>query len=139
MGGPAAARLVSARPASMVASPGGRARVCDGGGVLRRCHTVDLTPAELAAARALLDLSFRDFSDHDWDHSLGGAHALVVEEGRLLAYGTLVDRELQHGGWRLRCGYVEAVAVHRDHRRRGLASTVMAALEELARRTTCSR
>lgn len=100
--------------------------------MLRRCHTAELTSAELAEARALLDRSFHDFSDHDWEHSLGGPHALVVEEGRLLACGTLVTRELWHCGAPLRCGYVEAVAVHPDHRRRGLGSVVMAALEELA-------
>ena len=100
--------------------------------MLRRCHTADLTAAELVEARDLLDRSFDDFSDHDWAHSLGGLHALVVEEGRLLAYGTLVSRELWHRGSSLRCGYVEAVAVHPNHRRRGLGSVVMAALEERA-------
>ncbi|CAI9418842.1 Aminoglycoside 2'-N-acetyltransferase [Nocardioides sp. T2.26MG-1] len=100
--------------------------------MLRRCHTAELTASELAGARALLDLAFRDFTDHDWAHALGGMHALVVEEGRLLAHGSLVARRVHHGGWSLRCGYVEAVAVHPDARRRGLASQVMASLEELA-------
>ena len=100
--------------------------------VTRRCHTAELTPAELAEARALMGLAFDDFTDHDWGHALGGVHALVVEDGSLVAHGSLVARRLLHQGRSLRCGYVEAVAVHPAARRRGLASVVMTSLEELA-------
>jgi aminoglycoside 2'-N-acetyltransferase I len=41
-------------------------------------------------------------------------------------------RRLLHGGRALRAGYVEAVATAATHRRRGVGSTVMSALEELA-------
>jgi aminoglycoside 2'-N-acetyltransferase I len=100
--------------------------------VTRRCHTAELTAAELAQVRALMRLAFDDFTDRDWTHALGGMHALVVEDGRLVAHGALVMRRLLHEGRSLRCGYVEAVAVRPDARRRGLGTTVMAALEELA-------
>ena len=100
--------------------------------MLRRCHTAELTAAELADVRALLDVAFGDFTDHDWGHALGGLHAVVVEDGRVLAHGSLVMRRLLHQDRSLRCGYVEAVAVHPAARRRGLASAVMASLEELA-------
>jgi aminoglycoside 2'-N-acetyltransferase I len=101
-------------------------------GVTRRCHTAELTAAELAEARSLMDLAFGDFSDRDWTHALGGMHALVVDDGRLVAHGSLVMRRLVYDGRSLRCGYVEAVAVHPDVRRQGLGNAVMAALEELA-------
>lgn len=99
---------------------------------VRRCHTAELTAAELAEARALMDVAFDDFTDHDWDHALGGIHAFAAVDGRIVAHASLVMRRLLVGGRALRCGYVEAVAVHPEHRRRGLGSAVMAALEELA-------
>jgi aminoglycoside 2'-N-acetyltransferase I len=100
--------------------------------VTRRCHTAELTSAEIAGCRALMGVAFDEFTDQDWDHALGGTHALVVDAGQVLAHGSLVMRRLLHGDRSLRCGYVEAVAVHPEHRRRGLGSQVMDALEDLA-------
>ena len=42
-------------------------------------HTADLDAATLSAARALLYDVFDDMTDHDWEHALGGVHALVWE------------------------------------------------------------
>ncbi|MBI2242835.1 MAG: GNAT family N-acetyltransferase [Nocardioides sp.] len=97
-----------------------------------RCGTDELSAVELVDTRALLDAAFTDFSDHDWSHALGGVHALAVEEGRVLAHGSVVPRRLLQGGHPLHCGYVEAVAVRPDVQRRGLGSAVMAVLEDLA-------
>lgn len=94
--------------------------------------TADLTGAERAEIRALLDLAFDgEFGDEDWDHALGGVHFLVSEDGMLVAHGAVVQRRLLHEGRSLRCGYVEAVAVHPGRRRRGLGSVVMAAAERV--------
>ncbi|MEU3741035.1 GNAT family N-acetyltransferase [Streptomyces sp. NPDC032198] len=100
---------------------------------LRTAHTCDLDPAELRAARALMDEAFDgDFSDHDWDHGLGGMHALVHDgSGLLLAHGSVVQRRILHNGRSLRIGYVEAVAVRPDRQRQGLGGQVMAALEQV--------
>jgi aminoglycoside 2'-N-acetyltransferase I len=93
-------------------------------------HTARLDAGTLGAARALLDEAFGgEFGDDDWEHALGGLHALAFEATRLVAHGAVVQRRVLHGGRALRCGYVEAVAVVPDRRRRGLASTVMAELE----------
>ncbi|MEV4501890.1 GNAT family N-acetyltransferase [Streptomyces klenkii] len=101
---------------------------------IRTAHTSDLTSTELAAIRALMDHAFEgDFSDDDWDHTVGGMHALAWEDGELIGHGSLVQRRLLHGGRALRTGYVEAVAVRADRRRRGVASAVMAALERILR------
>ncbi|WP_220451302.1 GNAT family N-acetyltransferase [Nocardioides dongkuii] len=97
---------------------------------LRR--TAELVPAQLDEVRAFLDDAFGDFSDDDWRHALGGRHALVHEDGVLVAHGSLVPRRLLAGGRSLRTGYVEAVAVRPDRRRRGHGGAVMAALEALA-------
>ena len=95
-------------------------------------HTAILGARVLAEARRLMDACFDDFADADWSHALGGMHAVVVDAGVLVAHGSLVQRRLLHGDRSLCCGYVEAVAVHPDHRGRGLGHTVMVALESLA-------
>lgn len=98
--------------------------------MLRTGHTADLAPAELAAARGLLDSAFDDgFSDEDWEHALGGIHVLVHDDTGLLAHGSVVMRRALHRGRWLRVGYVEAVAVRADARRRGLGGQVLGALE----------
>jgi aminoglycoside 2'-N-acetyltransferase I len=103
-----------------------------------RAHTVDVTPADLAAARALMDEAFADlpederFGEEDWEHALGGQHVLVHDGDRLVGHGALVMRRLLHGGRALRAGYVEAVATAASHRRRGVGSAVMEGLEALA-------
>jgi aminoglycoside 2'-N-acetyltransferase I len=79
---------------------------------LRIAHTADLEPATLDATRALLEAVFEDnFSDDDWDHSLGGLHALVWEGAELIGHGSVIQRRLLHRGRTLRTGYVEAVGV----------------------------
>jgi aminoglycoside 2'-N-acetyltransferase I len=97
-------------------------------------HTADLDSAVLEAARALLDEAFgSEFTDHDWDHARGGLHALVWEGDELIAHAALVQRRLLHGGRALRAGYVEAVAVRADRRRRGHAGAMMETLERVLR------
>lgn len=99
---------------------------------LRTAHTYRLSPAELAEIRALMDDAFEgDFGDKDWDHALGGIHALVRDEKGLAAHGSLIMRRVLHGGHSYRVGYVEALAVRADRRRQGLGSRVMAELERM--------
>ncbi|MGW3729075.1 GNAT family N-acetyltransferase, partial [Streptomyces sp. NPDC000851] len=95
-------------------------------------HTADLTPADLRAARALLDAAFDgDFTDEDWEHGLGGMHALVHDDAGLAAHGAVIMRRVRHRDRWLRVGYVENVGVRPDVRRTGLGSQVMAALERV--------
>ncbi|MFF4900714.1 GNAT family N-acetyltransferase [Streptomyces sp. NPDC001068] len=102
---------------------------------LRLAHTADLDPADLRAARALLHDAFDgDLTDADWEHGLGGVHALVHDGAGLAAHGSVVMRRARHRGAWLRVGYVEAVAVRADARRRGLGGQVMAALERIVDR-----
>ncbi|MEU3724224.1 GNAT family N-acetyltransferase [Streptomyces sp. NPDC031705] len=96
----------------------------------RLAHTSQLGPATLAGIRALLDGAFEgDFGEEDFEHALGGMHALVYEDGVLVAHGSVVQRRVLHQGRSLRTGYVEAVAVRADRRRRGIGGAVMAGLE----------
>ena len=97
-------------------------------------HTADLDPASLAAARDLLYEVFADeMTEEDWDHCLGGMHALVWEDEELVAHGAVVRRQLIHDGSTLRTGYVEGLAVRGDRRRRGLGGAVLTELERVVR------
>jgi aminoglycoside 2'-N-acetyltransferase I len=102
---------------------------------LRLARTAELDVTELRHARELLELSFEgDFSDQDWEHALGGVHVLASRGGMLVGHGSLVERRLLYAGLELRAGYVEALAVHPDQRRRGIAQRIMDVLEgEIAR------
>jgi aminoglycoside 2'-N-acetyltransferase I len=72
-------------------------------------------------------------TEHDWEHALGGVHALAYEDGELVGHASVVQRRLLHAGRALRTGYVEGVAVRADHRRRGLGGALMAELERVIR------
>lgn len=100
---------------------------------LRTTHTAGLTRAERTEIRSLLDDAFEgDFSDTDWAHTLGGLHVLAHDDddGTLLAHGAVVQRHAVHDGRTLRVGYVEAVAVRADKRRRMIGTLVMDILEQ---------
>jgi aminoglycoside 2'-N-acetyltransferase I len=100
---------------------------------VRTAHTAELDAASRSAARALLDVVFEDMTDHDWEHALGGVHALVWDKDELIGHSSLIQRRLMHGGRALRTGYVEGVAVRADRRRRGHGAAMMEALENVAR------
>ncbi|MFJ9899028.1 GNAT family N-acetyltransferase [Streptomyces sp. NPDC091280] len=99
---------------------------------MRTAHTADLTPADLRAVRVLLDAAFAgDLTDQDFEHGLGGVHALLADEDGLVAHGSVVMRRVRHRGRWLRVGYVEGVGVRPDARRRGYGGQVMAELERI--------
>ena len=96
-------------------------------------HTGQLPAGDLDAARALLqDVFAGELTDDDWEHCLGGLHALLWDGDGLIGHAALVARRLLHTGRALRTGYVEGVVVRADVRRRGHAGTLMAALEQVA-------
>ncbi|MFK0296067.1 GNAT family N-acetyltransferase [Streptomyces sp. NPDC090442] len=100
---------------------------------VRVVHTADLDTATLNAARILLYDVFDDMTAEDWEHALGGLHALVHENGELIGHAAVVQRRLLHNGRALRCGYVEGVGVRADHRGRGHGAALMSALEPVIR------
>jgi aminoglycoside 2'-N-acetyltransferase I len=96
-------------------------------------HTSSLDATRLHAIRRLLDDAFLVFDDDAWEHCLGGMHATIWEGGEVVAHASVVQRRLLHGGQPLRTGYVEAVAVRADRRRRGYGRVVMERLGEVIR------
>ena len=103
--------------------------------MLQLAHTSDLDAETLLAARTLLDDVFgrADMTDDDWEHALGGMHAMVWEGAELVGHASVVQRRLLYSRRALRAGYVEGVAVREEHRRRGHATAMMEALEGVIR------
>jgi aminoglycoside 2'-N-acetyltransferase I len=93
-------------------------------------------PELLASVRRLLDEAFMgEFSDEDWEHTLGGVHAVVTEKGRPIAHAAVVPRTLEVGGRPMRTGYVEGVATALGRHGEGLGTVVMTGvMEELRAR-----
>ncbi len=81
----------------------------------------------------VVDAFAGEFTDIDWDHALGGMHALIWHHGTIVAHGAVVQRRLIYRGSALRCGYVEAVAVREDWRGQGLAIAILDACEQVIR------
>jgi aminoglycoside 2'-N-acetyltransferase I len=99
---------------------------------LRTAHTADLDPATIKAARGLLDETFHgEATEADWEHALGGVHALVCDGPVLIGHASVIQRRLLHQGRALRAGYVEAVAVHPDRQGEGHGAALMGALERV--------
>jgi aminoglycoside 2'-N-acetyltransferase I len=80
-----------------------------------------------------VDVFEGDITDHDWEHALGGVHAVVWDGTEMVGHASVVQRRLLHGGRPLRAGYVEGVGVRVDQRRRGHGTAMMEALERVIR------
>lgn len=74
-----------------------------------------------------------EFTDTDWEHTLGGMHALIQHHGALIGHAAVVQRRLMYRNTALRCGYVEGLAVREDWRGRGLAHALMDGVEQVLR------
>jgi aminoglycoside 2'-N-acetyltransferase I len=98
---------------------------------LQIAHTSAVDPGALAAARELLYLVFEDMTDEDWEHSLGGMHAIAWHGASIIGHASVIQRRLVHRGRALRTGYVEGVGVHPEWRRRGVGDQMMVALERI--------
>lgn len=100
----------------------------------RLVHTADLESEARQRAYEMVNDAFAgEFTDTDWDHALGGMHALIWHRGAIIAHGAVVQRRLVYRGASLRCGYVEAVAVREDWRGQGLAIAILDACEQVIR------
>ncbi|MEZ0053296.1 aminoglycoside 2'-N-acetyltransferase I [Mycobacterium sp. MAA66] len=100
----------------------------------RLVHTSDLDAETRDNARQMvIDAYDGSFTAADWEHSLGGMHALICHHGAIIAHGAVVQRRLIYQDTALRCGYVEAVAVREDRRAQGLATAVLDAVEQVIR------
>lgn len=93
-----------------------------------------LTMEQIREVRALLDLAFDDFADHDWDHALGGVHLIATDGGLVTGHAAVVPRCIQFGNLVLTVGYVEAVGVVPRWQGRGIGAALMAAASRVVTR-----
>jgi aminoglycoside 2'-N-acetyltransferase I len=92
--------------------------------------TAALTPTATRSIRALLIEAFeKDFSDDDWQHALGGWHAILGPDEAVAAHAAVVLRRLTIDGVDWRVGYVEAVATRPSAQGTGLGTAVMTAID----------
>lgn len=121
-------------PPHSVGSPHVRPDVATRVLTARLVHTSDLDHETCDDARRMvIDAFGGEFTEADWEHALGGMHALILDHGAIIAHAAVVQRRLWYRDTALRCGYVEAVAVREDRRGRGLAHAVMDAVEQVIR------
>jgi aminoglycoside 2'-N-acetyltransferase I len=96
---------------------------------LRRVPTHELTASEIRAIRELLWAAFPSgeeaFTEHDWQHAIGGLHFVLELNGKIVAHASVVERQLHVDGRPVRTGYVESVATDPGRQRRGLGTPVM--------------
>ena len=100
----------------------------------RLVHTADLESDARQRAHEMVNDAFAgEFSAVDWDHALGGMHALIWHRGAIIAHGAVVQRRLLYPGHSLRSGNVEAFAAREDWRGQGLAVAILDACEQVIR------
>lgn len=104
----------------------------------RLVHTADLdSEARQGVYRMVTDAFAGGFTDDDWEHTLGGMHALIWRHGAIIAHAAVVQRRLYYRGkgpfQALRCGYVEGVAVREDCRGQGLVHALLDGAEQVIR------
>jgi aminoglycoside 2'-N-acetyltransferase I len=102
---------------------------------VRRFATNEASRHLLAEIRRLLAEAFEgDFSDEDWENTLGGWHVVVEDGDAVVSHAAVVPRVLEVAARPLRTGYVEGVATAAGRRREGLGTLAMADITELVRR-----
>ncbi len=100
----------------------------------RLVHTADLdNETRQGLCQMVADAFAGDFTETDWEHTLGGMHALIWHHGAIIAHAAVVQRRLIYRSSALRCGYVEGVAVREDFRGQGLAIALLDAVEQVMR------
>ena len=100
--------------------------------LLQVAHTAELDTSVLTQCRQLLDVVFDgEFGIEDWDHSIGGMHAIAWHRTSVIGHASVVQRRLVHNGRALRTGYVEGVGVDPAWQRQGIGGQMMEALERL--------
>ncbi|OBJ55063.1 GNAT family N-acetyltransferase [Mycobacterium sp. 1423905.2] len=100
----------------------------------RLVHTADLDHDTRRRTREMVTAAFAgDFGENDWEHALGGMHALIWHHGAIIAHAAVVQRRLIYRGQALRCGYVEGVAVREDWRGQGLVRALLDGAEQVMR------
>lgn len=99
-----------------------------------RFRTTDASRNCLDQMRDLFFTAFDErFTEQDWNHTLGGWHFVINEDGFVVAHAAVVRRLIEVAGRSFDAGYVEGVATHPSRQREGLGSLVMGEVARLIR------
>lgn len=102
---------------------------------IRLVASREVSNGDLVRLRALLDEAFdQEFTDDDWDHALGGWHAIITIDRVPISHAAVVAREIEIGGQLLQGGYFEAVATAPAVQGKGYGSRALRAAMEVVRR-----
>lgn len=95
----------------------------------------EVSAQELAALRELAWAAFSaagdDLHETDWEHALGGHHAIARLDSRPVGHAAVVPRTLLVDGEPVAAGYVEAVATAVEVQGLGIGSAVMSRIGEV--------
>jgi aminoglycoside 2'-N-acetyltransferase I len=92
----------------------------------------ELTQNQVEILQALLTDAFAgDFSESDWQNSLGGARFVGLQNEELVAHGTVVARSMWLDESPITVGYVEAIAVAPNKQKQGIGSLLLNEITQL--------
>ena len=101
---------------------------------LRGFATHEASSDLLFEVRRLMDAAFEgEFAEEDWEHTIGGRHVVVTEDGVIVAHTAVVSRVLTADDRPWRTGYLEGVATEPSKMGQGLGSLVMAEASRIVR------
>jgi aminoglycoside 2'-N-acetyltransferase I len=99
---------------------------------VRMMASDDLSDVMRSQLRAMLWQAFPDdFTEHDWEHGLGGVHVVACDGDRPVGHASVIGRTLYIGDESYLGGYLEAVAVDPAIRGRGIGVSVVQAANEV--------
>lgn len=88
----------------------------------------------LTGIRDLMDRAFEgEFTEEDWDHTIGGVHVVVEDAGEIVAHASVIERTIEIGGQGFRTGYVEGVATYPERQGGGFGTLAMKEIDRLVR------
>jgi aminoglycoside 2'-N-acetyltransferase I len=98
-------------------------------------RTEDAPKGLLEDARIVVFAAFDGgFSDDDWDHALGGWHAVVIDTQSVVAHASVILRELTIGDRKVAAGYVEGVGTALATRGEGHGTRAMTEIARIIQR-----
>nr|ELR5114236.1 GNAT family N-acetyltransferase [Providencia stuartii]ELR5115371.1 GNAT family N-acetyltransferase [Providencia stuartii] len=98
----------------------------------RFLHTSQLTPSEKEMLFSLLVEGFdNDFSDDDFQHTLGGMHVIAYDQQKMIGHVAIIQRYMAMNNEPISVGYVEAMVVEQTYRRQGIGTHLMQHTNEI--------